>query len=96
MGGNGMVKGAFGSNLGPEMFMEIHRFPFSPAAAVTAYAAVRASSRLDSPRQSVARRMLHSPISPPIRFWREWLSPILSEPSRLDRRKAAEYEETSR
>jgi hypothetical protein len=35
MGGNGMDKGEFGSSLGPEMFMEIHRFPFSPAAAVT-------------------------------------------------------------
>src|SRR5215471_18481124 len=36
MGGNGMDKGEFGSSLGSEMFMRIHRFPLSPVAAVTA------------------------------------------------------------
>jgi hypothetical protein len=45
-----MDKGEFGSSLGTEMFMKIHRFPLSPAAAVTTYAAVRASSRLHSLR----------------------------------------------
>lgn len=31
MGGNGMDKGDFGSGLGSEMFMKIHRFSLSPA-----------------------------------------------------------------
>jgi hypothetical protein len=45
-----MDKGAFGSSLGPEMYMKIHRASLSPAAAVTTYAAVRDSSRLGTLR----------------------------------------------
>jgi len=48
MGGNGMDKGDFGSSLGSEMFMKIHRFSLSPAAAD--HLRRSPASRLDSLR----------------------------------------------
>jgi hypothetical protein len=80
MGGNGMVKGI--SAVTPWARNLTADSPFSLFACGCGNRLRRSAGllALGQPAQpSVARRMLHSPISPLIRFWREWLSPILPE-----------------